>query len=166
MAEKELILKEKVQSAGIFSYSGYYSFAYAWLRYEDYDVIEEEYIESVSGNEKDITIKWKAWKQLSDYFKIEHAIKTEVRGMSDVEVEIDGVKKKMNKGKITVEIKGSMVRDPDSEWHGGWGWRFFRGVYDKYVIPGRIKEMRDKIREEVRLFKEQLKSYLELSGRR
>lgn len=166
MAEKDHVLKEKLDYNGLFNYSGFYNFAYAWLKYEDYDVIEDEYSEKVSGDSKEVTIKWKASKSISDYFKIEHTIKIEIKGMTEVEVEIEGKKKKMNKAKITIEIKGVLIRDKDSNWYGGWQWKFFREVYDKYIVPGRILDMTLKVMEEVRLFKEQLKNYLEISAKR
>jgi len=166
MAEKDLIIKEKVEHTGVFDFSGLYGFAHGWLKYEEYGIVEEEYSEKVSGNAREIIVKWKASKQISDYFKIEDAIKFEVRDMTDVEVEIDGKKKKMNKGKVTIEIKGSLVRDPESGWAGNASLTFFRSVYDKFIIPGRIHDMQVKTEADVKAFKEEIKSFLELSGKR
>lgn len=166
MAEKDLIVKEKLETSGLFDFSGLYSFAHGWLKYEEYSVVEEEYNEKVSGNSRDVMIKWKATKQVSDYFRVEHAIKFEIRGLTDVEVEIDGKKKKMNKGSVSTEIKGTLVKDPDSSWEGTPLYKFLREIYDKYVIPKRVDDMAVKVVGDVRSFKDELKSYLELSGKR
>ena len=72
----------------------------------------------------------------------------------------------MNKGKVSVEIKGNMIKDPESQWESTPFYRFLRGWYNKYIIPARIESMQGKVAGDVRDFKEQLKSYLELSGKR
>lgn len=163
MAEKDLLIKEKVESTGLFDFGGFYSYAYGWFKYEEYVVIEEEYTEKVSGNEREMIIKWKARKKLSDYFTIDIAIKYEIRNMVDVEVEIDGKKKKMNKGRITAEIKGTLIKDSQSGWETSNWYKFLREIYDKYVIPGRIENMEEKVFKEVWDFKDALRSYLQLS---
>ena len=112
MAEKDQLIKEKLDHSGLFDFSALYSFAHSWYKTEEYGVIEEKYSEKVSGNARDMDIEWKANKPLSDYFKIEQKLKFEVRELTDVEVEIDGKKRKMNKGKISLEIcftMGSLI---------------------------------------------------------
>src|SRR3989338_3408616 len=106
MAEKDQITKEKVEHSGLMDFKAFYSFASSWFKEENYDLEEEKYSENVSGNAKNINIEWKATKKLSDYFKQEMKIKFEVKELVDVEVEIDGKKRKTNKGKVLVEIKG------------------------------------------------------------
>lgn len=166
MAEKELLIREKFDHSGVFDFKGFYSYAHSWFIDERFGVVEDKYSEKVSGNARDLLIEWTVTKKLSDYFKIEIKVKFEISGLTDVEVEIDGERKKMNKGKVATEIKGSIVKDPDSKWDSTAFYRFLRDVYNKYVIPGRIKGIEYIIEGDVRTFKEELKAYLELSGRR
>ena len=86
--------------------------------------------------------------------------------MTDVEVEIDKQRKKMNKGKIEMKINGVIVKDPESKWDKTAFYRFLRDVYNKYVIPGRVENIESKIRKTVIDFKEEIKAFLELTGRR
>lgn len=164
MAEKDLLIKEKVETSGLFDFAGFYSYAYGWFKYEEYVVVEDEYTEKVTGNERDMVIKWKARKKVSDYFAIEIAIKYEVRNLVEVEVEIDGKKKKMNKGRMTAEIKGTLVKDWESGWDSSSWYKFLREVYDKYIIPNRIENMEERVFKEVWDFKDAIKSYLQLSA--
>ena len=60
MAEKEQVLKEKLEHSGLWDFKGFYSFAHSWLKEEDYDVEEGKYSEKVSGNSRDINFEWKA----------------------------------------------------------------------------------------------------------
>src|SRR3989338_466352 len=166
MAEKEQIIREKVDHSGVFDFKGFYNYAHSWFKEENYGVVEDKYSEKVSGNNRDIKIEWSTTKKLSDYFKFEIKVEFEISWMSDVEVEIEGQRKAMNKGKVSVEIKGSLVKDPDSKWDSTPIWRFLRDIYNKYVIPGRIENMENILEGDVRDFKEELKAFLELSGRR
>ncbi len=166
MADKEQLIKEKVEHSGLLDFPGFYGYAHSWLKEEDYGVVEEKYSEKVSGNAREITIEWRATKILSDYLKVEMQIEFEVKDLVDVEVEIDGKKKKMNKGKVSAKIMGNLIKDPESKWESSAFYRFLRDWYSKYIIPGRIEKVEDKIESDVRDFKEQLKAYLELSGKR
>ena len=166
MAEKDQVTKEKVENSGLCDFKGFYSYAHSWLKEENFDVEEEKYSESIAGNARNINFEWKAAKTLSDYFKHEIKLKFAVRDLTDVEVEIDGKKKKMNKGKILVEIKGTLIRDPESKWDITPWYRFLRDTYNKYIVPGRVQSHKDNLISDVITLKEELKAYLELSGRR
>ena len=167
MAEKELIIREKMDHSGIFNFSDVYTYAYRWLNDEEkYGVTEEKYSEKVSGGAREITIEWVAIKKMSDYYKIELKIKFEITGLTDVEVEIEGKKQKMNKGKVAIDIKGNLIIDPDSKWDTTAFTRFMRDFYDKYIIPRRIDNMKDLVFAKVADFKDSIKSILELTGKR
>ncbi len=167
MVEKDQIIKEKLDHSGLFNFAELYTFMHSWLKNSLYGVNEEKYGEKVSGTTRDISFEWKAVKKVSDYFKIENSIKVDVVGLSEVEVEIDGKKKKMNKGKITIEVKGVLVKDPKNTWDETIPvYKFMREIYDKYIIPQRIDSMNDKVEGDVRAFKDEVKAYLELTGKR
>lgn len=166
MAEREQIIKEKLENSGVFDFAALYSYAHTWFRNENYGVSEDKYAEKISGSNRDIDIEWKAMRGLSDYFKVEHKIKFEIRELTDVEVEIDGKRKKMNKGKVSIEITATLVRDPESKWETTPWNKFMRDVYNKYVIPSRVESMKDKTRDDAKKFKDMMKAFLELSGRR
>lgn len=166
MAEKEQVIKEKLEHSGLFDFKSFYSYGHSWLSEENYDVVEDKYNEKVSGNSREITIEWAASKKLSDYFKHEIKIKFEIKELVEVEVEIDKKKKKMNKGKISVEFKGNLIRDPESKWDSTPFYRFIRDVYNKYVVPARVDSSAGKLTSDVIKLKEEMKAFLELIGRR
>jgi hypothetical protein len=167
MADKEVVTKEILEHRGIFNLSDLYTYAHNWLRDENYGVTEDKYNEKILGNgSKDIDIEWTTWKKWSDYIAIELKIKFEIRGASEVEVEIDGVKQKAYKGNIRVETKGNLVRDPESKYDTSPWWRTVRDIYNKFIIPAKIDAMQDKVREEVFKFKDNIKAFLDLVGKR
>ena len=167
MVEKDQIIKEKLDHSGIFDFGDLYSFMHNWFKDNIYGVNEERYSEKISGAARDISFEWKVTKWISDYFKIEHTVRIDVIGLTDVEVEIDGKKKKMNKGKFAMEIKGVLIKDPKNSWdETSPVYKFLRESYDKYIIPGRVRGVEDKIENDVRAFKDEVKAYLELTGKR
>lgn len=167
MADKDVLLKEKLDYSGVFNFSGMYKFAHSWLTdEEEYGVVEEKYSEKISGSSKDIGIEWAATKGIGDYFKIELKIEFKVTDLVDVEVEVDRAKKKMQKGKVSVEIKGAIVKDAGSKWENSPFDKFLRGWYDKFIIPQRIDVMEDKAKNDTKSFKDELKTYLEISSKR
>jgi len=166
MADKDLVLREKVEHTGLFDFKGLYTYAHSWFKEERYGVDEEKYAEKVKGNKRDIDIEWKVTKDVSDYFKIEYKVKFRIAELTDVEVEIDGEKKKMNQGNIEIDIKGALIRDPTSKWDATPFYRFIREVYNKYVIPARVDQTKDILKDDMIKFKDDIKAYMELLGRR
>lgn len=167
MADKELLIKEKLEHSGVFDFPGMYKFAHSWLGDEEgYGIVEDKYSEKLSGSAKEIGIEWSASKKMGDYFKIELKVEFKVSDLVDVEVEIDGNKKKMQKGKVSVDIKGVLIKDPSSKWEDKPFNKVLRGIFDKFIIPQRISSTEGKVEGDVQSFKEELKSYLELSAKR
>ena len=96
MAEKDQILKEKLEHSGVFDFPSVYSFAHSLFKEEGYGVNEDKYSEKVSSGKRDILIEWKVTKDISDYFKEEYKVKFEISDLTEVEVEVDSQRKKMN----------------------------------------------------------------------
>jgi hypothetical protein len=166
VAQKDLVTREKMSHSGVFSFGSFYGFMHGWLKEEGYGVTEEKYGEKIGGDTRDVSAEWKATKDLTEYFRIELKMKIEVKGLADVEVEIDGDKKQMQKGGVELDIQGFLIRDPSSEWDKKPGLRFLRDVYNKYIIPKRVDDMKDMTTKLVQDMKEEIKAFLELSGRR
>lgn len=168
MAEKDTIVKEKLKYAGLIDFEQAYKFAYEWLKQrEDLNVIEDTYTEKVKSGGKELEIGWTASKKLTDYFKSTYKIKWRILGLSDVEVEIDGRKKKMNKvADLSIELTGILEKDYSNKWEGSSFNKFIKEVYNKYVIPQRTDQKEDAVRDTVQNFKEELKAFLELTGRK
>ena len=167
MAEKDVILKENVKYSGYGDFKNLYSYAHDWIKQEGYNLIEEKYVEKVKGSSKDLEIVWKASKPVSDYFKIEMDLKWRVLGLEDVEVEIDGKKKKMNKFiEVGIDIKGTLIKDYQNHWNKSATTKFFKELYNKFVIPSRTQDMQEKVEKAVQDFKEEMKALLELTGKK
>ena len=166
MAEKSVIISTKVKYSGIGSFKDAYRFAHNWLKDEGYDIAEDNYEEKVKGEAKNIEVSWSCEKKLSDYFKSSLSLKWRIREISDVEVEIDGKKKQMNKfSGLTLTVKGTLVKDYGSGWSGSPVQKFMKDTYHKFVIPERTEEMEGKVFEDVEDFCSEIKAFFDLSCR-
>src|SRR3989344_344048 len=115
MSEKETVFSSKVKYGGIFSFKDFYKFCYDWLKEEaGMDPLSEtKYEEKIAGDAKNIAVEWKGEKEVTDYFKFEVEVKFKIDMLSNVEINQRGAKISTNKGAITIEIKGNLVRDYD-----------------------------------------------------
>ncbi|HKL23354.1 MAG TPA: hypothetical protein VJ895_01240 [Candidatus Nanoarchaeia archaeon] len=167
MAEKDTIFSSKVKYVGIFNFKDFYQFCYEWLSDEfGLTVEEEEYSEKISGPVKNIDIKWKGSKKVSDYFKNEVKIEFKIIAMSEVEVNQGGTKVKTNKGEIGVKVKGILVKDYEGKFETSAKMSLWRGIYEKWIIGGRVKEYEDKLAGDCDEFLGQAKAFLDISGQK
>jgi len=166
MADKELVIQERLEHEGLLDFKALYQFAHLWLKDKGYVTAEKKYGEKIIGNEREIKVEWESTKTISEYFKIEVTMKVELKDMSDVEVEIDGVKKKMNKGRLKIDFKGNLIRDPLNKWSSTPLYRFLKDTYNKYIIPARVEGMQIQVFNVVTDLKEELKALLEITASR
>ncbi len=168
MVEKDNVLKEKIFYKGIAKLEDAYIFAYDWLRENEFDVTEKLYSEKIqAGGAKDIEIKWNASVKISDYFRITLEIAWKLLGMKEVEIEIDGQKKESNKfSELSITVKGILEKDWSNKWEPNPIHKFFKELYQKYIIPQRIEEKQDLVREITQKFTDEMKAYFELVGKK
>ena len=164
MTEKDKVIEQKVRRSGIFDFKDTYQFIYRWLTEEGYKVEEQKYQEEVQADSKKVDIIWVAEKKISDYFKNEIKLSFRITGLKNVEVEKEGRRVKMNDGSFEVKITGSLTKDYENKWENNPMMKFLRGVYDRYLIEGRIKLYGRKLFEDINDLTEQIKSYLTIEG--
>jgi len=136
-----------------------------WFKTNGYKLKEDVYNEKIQSNGKEVIAKWKAEKKVTDYFKYQIQADWHILGMTDAEVEIDGKKKKTNKGEVEIAFKGNIIRDYEKRWEDGPFWKFLRSVYEKYVIRASVDEYEDDLEDDVKEVISDLKAFLKLEVR-
>jgi len=165
MAEKDQIFSSKTKYTGIWKFEETYRFVYDWFLDKGYKIIEKGYTEKIKPDGKEIEIKWEAKKKISDYFKFVIKADWLILKMVEVEAEKDGKKIKMNKGYIEIKFSAILVKDYEHRWENNAFIKFLRGVYDRYLIKGRIDKYEDRLLEEVDEVIAQTKSFLTIEGK-
>lgn len=167
MVEKDIVFSSNVKSKGIFSFKDLYKFCYDWLSQEaGLDVAETKYAEKLSGDSKELEIKWEGTKKVTDYFKFEIKVKFEVEDLKDVEAVQNGVKIKTNKGAVKISVTGTLLKDYEGKWETSPFRKFMRDIYEKWVITSRVSQYEDKLAGNCDEFLSQVKAYLALLGKK
>lgn len=167
MAEKDTIFSSKIKYGGIFLLSDFYNFCYDWLKEETgLDISEDKYTEKLSGDSKNIKIKWTGTRKVTDYFKFEVVVEFDIVGLTNVEINQDNKKIKTNKGSVEVKIKGTLIRDYQGKFETTAFKKFLRSIYEKWVITSRIDQFEEKLVKDCDEFLSQAKAYLDLEGKR
>ena len=168
MAEKDTIFSSTVKYNGIVNFSDFYKFCYEWLAEEEgFNIAEDEYVEKIKGDSKDISVEWTGTKKVTDYFKFEIKVSIEANGLTKVDVTTsDGKKISTNKGGIKVKVKAILVRDYDGKFETTPFKKFIRAIYEKWIIASRIDEMEGNLVGKADGFLSQAKAYLDLEGKK
>ena len=167
MAEKDTRFSSKIKYTGIFNFKEFYKFCYQWLTDEiGLKVEEEEYSEKITGPLKELQIKWVGKKKISDYFQFEVKVEFKILAMSEVEINQGGIKIKTNKGEVGVKCKGILVKDYEGKFESTAKMKLWRGIYEKWIIGGRVKEYEDALVSKCDEFLGQAKPFLDIVGQR
>jgi hypothetical protein len=164
MSELDRVFSGKVKQTGIFDFKELYRYCYTWIVDEGYLLTEKTYSEKITPTGKELEIIWEARKKISDYFRFNIKINWRILGMTSVEVEEGGKKLKMDKGQVEIKVEAVLEKDYEHRWENNSFSKFLRGVYDKYIIRGRIDQYEGKIFMETDEFLAQVKSFLAISG--
>ena len=163
---KDLVFSNKIKYSGIFNFKDFYTFSFKWLKGEvGLSIIEDEYEEKLSGSSKDIKIKWTGKAKVAEYFHYEVKISFEATGLTEVELVRDGEKIKTNKGTIKIGVKAFLIKDPAGQFDTSATMKVWRGIYEKFIIPSRIKQYEDKLIGSADEYISQAKAFLDLEGR-
>ena len=166
MGEEKIVFEQSVKQKGLFPYADLYNFCYNWFKNENYDLAEEEYTEKVSAGGKEIIIKWKAWRKITDYYKYVYEVKWHILGMADAEAEENGKKIKTNKGEVKIVVKAKVNRDYEETWDRVPFYKFLRGIYDMYIMRTTNEQYEDVLVGKAQSFVEDTKAFLNLEGKR
>lgn len=166
MAEKDQIFAEKVKYTGLWKFGDVYRFLWDWFIDSGYNAKETGYSEKIKPDGKEIEVKWEAKKKISDYFRFVIKADWRILGMTEAEVQKEGMKVKMNKGYIEIKFSAILEKDYEHRWEDNAFIKFLRGVYNRYIIKGRIDDYEDRIREETEEVIAQMKSFLAIEGKK
>jgi len=163
---KDVKFQTSVKYVGIFNFREFYEFCFKWLKEEmGMTVIEKEYEEKVKGNEKELKIVWLAISKPAEYFNFNVDVEFGIKRLTDVEVTRGSEKIKTNSGEIKVKVKATLVKDPDGQFETSAKMKVWRSMYEKFLVPSRIKQYEDGLIGGASEFASQMKEFLDIEGR-
>src|SRR3989344_4767217 len=143
MGEKQKYVSKGFKFEGLFRYSEFFRVMDVWLRDKFFDKFEKRNEEFVKPDwTKQIEIEFTPWKRYTDYYKTIFKIEIVVSNLKDVEVEQNGKKVKLQKGKIEFKLTGYLIVDYENRWNKAL-WYFIRDIYDKFINRAITKKYYD-----------------------
>jgi len=164
MVERVVVVdKYRVIYEGLFNFFELYKMISYYFEEKGYDKREKKNIESVSENGKYIELLFQPWKKITDYARSVLQLQIIVDDMKDVYVERDGLKVKVNQGKITFVFDAYLETDYENRWEKKPGLFFIRTLFDKYFYKPFTTNLEAEIKLDFDTLVDQIKGFLNLN---
>ncbi len=163
LAERTVVIdKLRLTYEGLFSVLELYNLINNWLEQKNYDKREIKNVEVIKPEGKYIELELLPWKKYTDYVKSEIRFRILMSEVKEVEVEKDGVKVKLNQGRIQFVFDGYLTTDYENRWENKPTFFFIRTVWDKFVYKPFTVGYQNMVRSDVKDIHTQIKSSLNL----
>jgi hypothetical protein len=134
----EPIQQSIIRYSGLYDFDGMYAAIIDWAKNYGFRWHEVDYkhkVPSPDGAEQEW--KWAMTKEVNDFINYYYELKVHMWDMQEVEVEIDGKKKTLTKGRIYIWVDGKMTFDWQERFKGGrfkeWMGAFYRKAKDPEI---------------------------------
>lgn len=163
MTEKRIVVDDlAIAYEGLFNLVELYSLIDSFLKEKGYDKIEKENREIVTAHGKDIFIVLEPEKYYSDYVKLDMKIIITIREVKEVETEFEGVKVRLNQGKVKIVFTGILTTDWEGRWEQTPFYYFLRTVIEKLVYKKQTANHEAEVKNDVMHLMDQVGSFLNL----
>jgi|GEM_PF-365530 len=163
MVERKLIVEDLTLGyEGYFEAAELYRMINGLIRAKEYDPVEVRNFEYVGEKGKTIEMELLPYKKITEYAKYEIKIKIRMDNVTEEVIEIDNIKKKINKGKVKIIFKAFFTTDYEDVWESK-PWMFiFRTIVDKFIFPSYVHKWEDGLVRDVNMFHTEIKTFLNL----
>lgn len=163
MTEKNIVVSGlTVSYEGLFNVLELYKIFDDWQKKNNYDKTERESIEYVKPEGKYIELRMEPARKESDYVRFELRVHIVMENIKETVVDIDGEKKKMNEGKVTIAFDAWLETDYEEAWSTRPNLYFLRLLIDKYIYKIYSDKFSGQLRGEVNELATHVKSFLNL----
>ena len=163
MSEKKIIIDEsEIAYEGLFDLKELYALIDEFLKQKNYDKVEKTNQEFVGQSGKEVSYVLTPYMTISDFVKKHIKISLSAKDLKDVEVEIDGVKRKMQQGKLSILLSGIIETDYEGRWEQTAFYYFIRTLFNKYVYRQHNQDFEGQIQSDVHMLREQIGGLLNL----
>ena len=163
MEKRPVIEGEEVFFEGVFGLKDVYKLIHDFLSDKQYVPVEKRISESVTKNGKHVEVWFEPFKKYSDYAKSVIRLHVSASDLKDVEVSVDGQKKRLQQGRITVIIDSWLETDYEGRWESKAFAYVIRSLFEKFVFVPFLSGYVSQVRNDTLHVKEQLKAFLNVS---
>jgi len=135
MGEKRLVIDQlKLTYEGLLDVNGLIRTIDSWLYEKGYDKWDAKNYEQDLPTGKEVDMELLPWKKITDYFENMFKIRLRISNVKDVEIEHNGVKRIVQKGKLMMIFDAYQHSDYEGMWESKPIFFFFRTLFDKFVF--------------------------------
>ena len=163
MEYKNLTFGESFTYKGLIDVKGLYRLLDKWFAERGYDKMEEWNYEEVYEDGKQITLKLKPYKKLSDYAMVEIRINAVLSKLKETEVEHDGVKTTLMKGQAKFQFETFVVTDYEGRWGSKPFYFFLKTLLDKFFFGSYTEKYEAVVIKDKDNLRRELKSFLNMT---
>jgi len=150
----------KLSYEGLFDFADLMKTIISFFKSHGFGWFESQHNEIVKETGKDIFIHVDNRHELSDYAKSRIVLYITVKDLSDVEIEKDGRKMIVNKGKITFEFEAYVLTDYLGRWEKKAWMYFYRTMMEKFVGVREMYRYKQLVREDLDGIMKEVNGYL------
>lgn len=163
MAERETLVEgKKITYEGLFNAKELFRITKSFFTERNYDWDETKNFETVKPDGRHIEIVIEPYKKETDYFNNVIVVRLIISNLTDVEIEQDKVKKKMQSGKVQIILDAILETDHETRWESKPIFFFLRTLVNKYVMEPYTKQYRGSCAADLNAYVAHIKGYLNL----
>ena len=163
MSEKQVVIdQERITYEGLFLVKDLIKIFYEWANDKGYVPLEPRHMETVKDNVKHVEIDFTPGKKVTDFSKNVFLIKLICSDVTDVVIEQEEVRKKLNQGKVQLIFSAWLETDYEHRWETKPIFYVLRTFFEKYVYTPFVSGYFAAIRADIKALQDQYKAYLNL----
>lgn len=163
MSEKNIIVPDtKIKYSGLFNVLELYSMIDTYFKEKNYDKVEKRNEERIYPKGKEIELVLQPYRNVTDYYK--YVIKLEIlmKNVTEVEIEKDKKKIRMNHGDITIVYSAWIQTDFENRSEVNPLYVFYRTLMDKYIFRNYFDKHSGNLKNDVKMLQTNIKAFLNL----
>jgi len=154
-----------IRYSGIFDFAGLYQLMADWMKARRYWFQETDYKHKVNPGGAEQEIDFDGERQITEYIKENVHVFIHIWDMTEVEVERNGIKKKLANGRIELIIFGKLELDWEGRWKGSKILEFFGDFYNRYIMRKTVEDYWDKLHYRMIKFQDMIKQFLDMQSK-
>jgi len=163
MPEKKIVYQDKfISFEGLFSLKDLFKIIVRWFNEHGYDMFENKNYEEVYEDGKKVIFELIPYKKVSDYYKLEIRIFAVFESLKEVEVELNGIKQRLLKGRANFTFDAILVTDYEGRWESRPTYYFYRTLIDKFIYKSYTDKYENELIKDAKEVQEEIKAYLNM----
>ena len=163
MPERDSIVKpQTISYRGPFSVAEVYALINTWLDDRRYDRLDKDHNEIVKPDGKYIEVSLRPEYELSTYAKFVLWIDIKMSRVKDIELEIDGHKRRLQEGDVLISVRAFLDSDIEGTWESTPLYMVIRTAFNKLVYKTSYNQYVEQLKGHVAELKDELKAFFNL----